>query len=193
MQHEEQSYADVRRGLVGGRNEAVETVRDWIAALAYAAHWRLDDTEAAIQEVVLRLLHLARSGRVRENTSFRSFVMTIARHTFTDIYRRQRLRNRIEQPVAAVDRHAVQSSTQQAELESRERRELLRFIYQELGEDCRKMWRLIYGDGLSASQVGERLGISPGNARVRAHRCLQQARQIHDRFAAAPASGGSDG
>ena len=44
---------------------------------------------------------------------------------------------------------------------------------------CRELWRLVYAEGLSAQDVGEKLGIKAGNVRVRVHRCLEKARAIY--------------
>jgi len=179
---ESESPAEVREGLLGNRATAVETVRGWVAGLAYGAGWELADPESAIQEVTLRVLHLSQCGRIREDADFKAFVRTVARHTFTDLYRRERLRSRVESPDSAVEQSATTTGNPHRRLEEKEKRELLKFIFQQLSEECRRLWRWVYGDGLSANEVGSKLEISPVNARVRVHRCMKNARKIHRQY-----------
>jgi RNA polymerase sigma factor (sigma-70 family) len=154
--------------------------------MVYGAGWGLSDPEAVIQEVTLRVMHLGRAGRIREETDFKSFVLTIARHTCTDQYRRERLRGSIETYSNGIEHQAASRDNPESQLEENERRELLRFIFQELSEDCRRLWRWVYGEELPAAEVAGRLGISVGNARVRVHRCLGKAREIHRRYILGP-------
>jgi RNA polymerase sigma factor (sigma-70 family) len=165
------------------RPQAIETVRGWVASLVYGAGWSLADPEAAIQEVTLRVLHLARTGRIRRGTDFKSFVLTVARHACTDFYRRERLRDTIESPTAAIEQKAGTAGNPHQDLEEKERRELLKFIFQALPEECRRLWRWLYGEGLAAAEVAQRLGITVVNARVRVHRCLSRARSIRRQYA----------
>jgi RNA polymerase sigma factor (sigma-70 family) len=175
------SAAEVREGLLEERPRALEEIRGWVAAMIYGAGWGLSDPEAAIQDVSLRVLHLGRTGRIRTDTDFKSFVLTIARHTCTDTYRRERLRDSIEAPPPVIEPRASAGRDPHQALEERERLELLRFVFQALPEECRRLWRWVYGDGMAAAQVAERLGVSAVNARVRVHRCLKKARE-HSRL-----------
>lgn len=175
--------ADLREAFLLGDPASVETVRKWVWGMVRGGGWRLSDPEAAVQEVVLRLLTLGRSGVIRSDSPFKSFVMMLARHTCTDIYRRERLRGRIEIGGAPVEAHAEPPGAEAA-VEREERLQLLRFVYQQLPEECRRLWRLVYSQGLPANEVGQRLGITPNTARVRVHRCLARAREIRSRYLA---------
>ena len=110
--------------------------------------------------------------------SFKGFVMTLARHTVTDLYRRERLRRGVERPGMDADTVAAPGESAEALLVRRERLQILRFVFQALSTECRRMWRFVYGEGLSPSELAARLGISAVNARVRLHRCLERAREI---------------
>ncbi len=174
--------ARVREGLLADRAEAIDVVRGWISGMVYGAGWRLTDPEAAIQDVTARLVELARSGRIREDTDFKSFVLTIARHTFTDIFRRERLKESVEAG-GGVSVHASSlGEDPESALAVKEQRDALRFIVQALPAECRRLWRWVYGQGLAAGAVAERLGISVANVRVRVHRCLKTAREIRERY-----------
>ena len=76
----------------------------------------------------------------------------------------------------------------QRDVERRERLEHLRYIHQRLPEDCRKLWGLVYGEGLPAPEVARRLGISDVNARVRIHLCLEKARELGRQSASSAAA-----
>lgn len=170
--------ATVREDLLAGRPEAVATVRAWVAGTIRS--WRLEDPEAAVQEVTMKIVHLAAAGRILPEHDFRKFVLTVSRHACIDRYRRERLRGSGE-PLPAHSLPSPDPDPHES-LERKERQELLRFIFQALPPDCRELWRWIYGEGLSAGEVGERLGLTANNVRVRAHRCLSRAREIRLRF-----------
>jgi RNA polymerase sigma factor (sigma-70 family) len=196
MERETQAAARIRDGLLRNEPSAVETVRGWVAAMVYGAGWGLDDPEAAIQDVTMRVLHLGHSGRIREDTDFKSFVRTVARHECTDIYRRERLKVTVESRASDAAHRSTAEDNPYKRLERKERRELLRFVFQALPEECRRIWRWLYGEGQSAAEVADRLGITVGNARVRAHRCLQKARRIREEYvlgAEAPTGAGQNG
>jgi RNA polymerase sigma factor (sigma-70 family) len=183
-----QEAARIREGVLTDRPQAIEAVRRWIAGMVYGAGWALEDPEAVIQEITLRVLHLGRSGRIREDADFKAFVLTVARHECTDIYRREKLRTSVE--AGASGENGSPADNPHARYEEKERRELLKFIFQALPEECRRLWRWLYREGLSASQVAARLGISVVNARVRTHRCLEKARGIRRQYFAGACGNG---
>ena len=161
-----------------GRPEAVAAVRGWVSQVVAHPGWRFADAESIVQDILLKLLDIARAGRFRGMSSFRTFATSVARNTCIDAYRRQRWRERAERDYAAGGEPTVAPIDPETHRRTQERRELVRYIFQKLPEECRRLWVWIYGQGLAARQVGEHLGISETNARVRAHRCLQKARRV---------------
>ena len=156
---------------------AIECVEGWVRSVVVSMR-RFDDSEAAAQDILLELLCLARAGRIQQTSSFRSYVMTVARHTCIDLFRRRRLRDRIEQPIENPDAASSPDPSPEQQVADAQRWRTARFIYQSLGGDCRKLMGMVFGEGLRAREAGERLGISEGNARVRLHRCLEKARGL---------------
>ncbi len=166
----------------GGDASALAEVRGWITQVVSHPAWRLADVESVVQDVLLKLLDIARSGAFQQRSSFRTFTISVARHTCIDAYRRQRWREQTEVRLAPTAAKVAAEGEPEAQHYAREQRDALCYIYQKLPEECRRLWLLIYGQGLAARQVAERLGISEENVRVRVHRCLQKARVIADNF-----------
>jgi RNA polymerase sigma-70 factor (ECF subfamily) len=173
--------ADIREAFLAEEPEALEQVRAWVRGLVLGA-WQFPDPEAVVQDIVVELLGLSRQGRVRRSTHFKSFVLTVARHTCIDHYRRRRLRDAVDAEVATPeDRPSDGPSVEEAVI-ARQKRRMARYVLQSLDEDCRELLALVFGQDLQAREAGERLGLSEANVRVRTHRCLKRARALRARF-----------
>lgn len=179
----------ILNGFLAGEDEAVHHVQGWVDGVVHLGRWRFEDPEAIGQEILMRLLGIVRSGRYEKRSSFKTFVFAVAKYTCVDLYRRQRLRARVETAPGAP---ALEAPAPEAAdhphrtLERREDLELLKYVLQGLPEECRRLWGWVYGEGLSAAEVGRRLGASAGTVRVRVHRCLQKARSFARRYAGGP-------
>lgn len=182
MPEKREFEGDILAAFQSGRPEAIATVRRWVSHVVAHPGWRLSDAESVVQDVLLKLFDIARSGRFHGMSSFRTFATSVARNTCIDAYRRQRWRERAEVQNASGETRAIAAGDPEEERRTQERRELLRYVFQRLPEECCRLWIWIYGQGLAARQVAEKLGISETNARVRAHRCLQKARSIAREF-----------
>ena len=179
-------FLAVRSGFLAERSESIRVVTDWIR-LVVGFQWSLTDAEAVQQDVLTELVTLGRAGRIRTDTDFRVFVFRVARLRAIDAYRSQRLRRHapLPEPFEARDERAESGSSR---LIRRERVELAKFILQTLTPACRELLRWLLGEERSHAWIAQRLEISEGAARVRAHRCIERARRISKRFA--PALGG---
>ena len=174
-------HGAVLSGFLAEDDSALETVRAWVSDLV-GARWSFPDPEAVVQEIVLELLRLARDGRVRRDTGFRSFVLTVARNTCVDHYRRQRLRATVDKDDEFFDTLGDPGPDPEQAARKRERLEQVRFIVQALDPGCRDLLRGFFGEGLEGGEIARRMGISHGNVRVRIHRCLDKARKIRQEF-----------
>ena len=74
-----------------------------------------------------------------------------------------------------MDRFSSRIPSPDAALENLD---LFLYIYQRIGNACRKIIDLVFLDGDKYEDVAEQLGISEKNLRVRIHRCKKRARQI---------------
>jgi RNA polymerase sigma factor (sigma-70 family) len=176
---------EILSGFLAGDEEAVHHVQGWVDGVLHLGRWRFEDPEAVGQEIVMRLLGIVRSGRYARRSSFKTFVFAVAKYTCVDLFRRERLRGRVESgavaPVEAMPAANASEHPYRA-LEAREDLELLKYVLQGLPEECRRLWAWVYGEGLTAAEVGHRLGASAGTVRVRVHRCIQRAREFAQQY-----------
>lgn len=165
-------------GFRAGNDGAIATVRAWAEVIVRGGTWRFSDPDGVVQDTLLKLLGLAAAGKVRDPESFQKFVYTVAKNTCVTVYHRERTRRRHEEAVAEYDEPA-EPAQGLARLEQAERAEMLSEIVQRLPESCRRLWDRIYYERKKPDEVAAELGISPGNLRVRVHRCTEKAREIH--------------
>lgn len=180
----EVSDDDILTGFIAGDAQAVHHVQGWVDGVVHLGRWRFEDPESIRQEVIMRLYGIVRSGRYGKRSTFKTFVFAVAKYTCVDLFRRERLRPRVETGEQAPVPPPI--GEPHRALQQREEIELLRYILQGLPEECRRLWRWVYGEGLDAAEVGRRLGVNPGTVRVRVHRCLQKARAFAEQNAGGP-------
>ncbi len=173
-----EEIARVFAGFRQGRPIEVEVVRGWVHAVVRGGNWRFSDPEGVAQETLLALVKLAGSGRIREPGGFQKLVYTVAKNTCVDVYHRERRRDSREVAEEFPDERPGGEEPGE-ELSQRERLDRLVQIFQRLPEACRQLWDWVYREGCSAAEVANRLSITAGNVRVRVHRCLEKAREIH--------------
>jgi RNA polymerase sigma factor (sigma-70 family) len=179
----------ILNGFLSGEEEAVHHVQGWVDGVVHLGRWRFEDPEGVGQEIVMRLLGIVRSGRYERRSSFKTFVFAVAKYTCVDLFRRERLRARLERDAGAPSAETPGFRREEQPhdaLEEREEIELVKYVLQGLPEECRRLWAWVYGEGLSAGEVGRRLGASEGAVRVRVHRCLQKAREFVHQYLGGP-------
>lgn len=179
---------EIREAFLSEEAAAVASVRRWVGEYVQA-RWKLADPEAAVQEIVLELVRMGRAGRIRGNTKFRSFVLTVARHNCIDAFRRQRVRETVDPGEAFFESCRAPDADPEVESHRRERLEQARFVIQGLDPACRELLGRFFGSDRKAAQIGDELGITAGNVRVRVHRCVERARELRRRFFPGGATG----
>lgn len=167
----------VRDQFLRGDPAGPGQVRSWIQGIVRFGAWGFPDPEGVVQEILLKLVEIGRADRFRGISDFQRFVRAVARNTCIDLYRRERLRRRYERE-HAVDEPPISGDHPEKELMSVERLHVFRIVFRTLPEDCRRLFRWMYSERLSAAEMGGRLGITANNARVRMHRCLERARGL---------------
>jgi len=148
-----------------------------VRAVVHGGNWRFADRQAVVQEVLAELVRTVRIRRVVEPGSFLKLVRTVSKNVCVDTYHRER-RSATEplDPERAAGIPAA--GDPEDRLRARERLSALAYVLQRLGNSCRELWTLVYGDKLSSGEIARRLGTTDGNVRVRMHRCLERARTI---------------
>jgi RNA polymerase sigma-70 factor, ECF subfamily len=113
---------------------------------------------------------LAKLDRFRGDGSFAGWLFQITRNAVHDVHRRPRLEQ--------LPREAARSEPDVAEqFLARERAAELRSVLGMLRPEQQHLLALRYGAGLPFEEIAEITGASPGTARVRVHRALEQLRQ----------------
>lgn len=173
--------AEIRDGFLEGEHAATTTVQGWVRGVVHGG-WRFRDADAVVQEILLELVRLGRSGSVRDDRDFKAYVQTVTRHTCVDIFRRERLRAAESLDDSFFEVPGGDDADPEQAYRARHRRERLRYILQGLEPGCRTLLRWAYADERSSADIADQLDITAGNARVRLHRCLERARALYREY-----------
>jgi RNA polymerase sigma-70 factor (ECF subfamily) len=128
------------------------------------------DAEDATERTFLAALAALPSFR-DEGASFRAWLFRIAHNTVANA-RRSRFRRRAQSLPDGFERPAPDADPARLVARADELREVLDALG-ELPDERRQVVILRFVDGLSAAEIGEVLGRSPGAARVLLHRALR--------------------
>lgn len=157
-----------------------ELATRYLSRLRLFAARRLGDAAAAedvAQETLRRVLEALRQGRVRDLQALPSYTFETARHLC-----QHAMRSRRRSDAALNDLIPGTSSGQPVDpltaLVSAERVTALRRALATLDSSDRDLIRMSFVDGLSADEIGESLGLTAGNVRVRRHRILRRLDEL---------------
>jgi RNA polymerase sigma-70 factor (ECF subfamily) len=143
---------------------------DRVYAYAFYALGDHHDAEDATERTFLAALSALPSFR-DEGASFRAWLFRIAHNTVSNAWR-TRFRRRTEPMLDGFDRAAPDADPAGLVARAEEMRRVLGALA-ELPDERRQVVLLRFVDGLSAREIGEVLGRSPGAARVLLHRALR--------------------
>jgi RNA polymerase sigma factor (sigma-70 family) len=176
-----ETIAAICRGFREGRARDVDSVQGWIRAVVHGGSWRFPDAQSVVQEVLVELVRTTRSRPIVEEGGFLKLVRTVAKRVCVDTYHRERRRS--HEPLDASSEADVAVAADPDErMRARERIATLSYVLQRLGDSCRELWKLVYGENLAAAEAAARLGTTDGNVRVRMHRCLERARALRHEY-----------
>jgi RNA polymerase sigma-70 factor, ECF subfamily len=166
-------------GFLEGDRQAIALVNGWIACAAGPFRRRLGaDWEDLLQEVRLEVLRLLQKGVYRGEARLKTYLWRTVCNTCLDALRRRRRQPPMdvagpEDPLPSSDPSPLQRVLEQEGLD----RAL--GALQQMTVECRRLWDLIL-EGQSYREIGQKLGVSEGALRVRAHRCRKHVVQILD-------------
>jgi RNA polymerase sigma-70 factor, ECF subfamily len=157
----------------------LERHRDRLRLLAARRLRNWTDAEDVAQEALRRCLEALRAGRVEKTASLPAFlfqtVVHICQHRSLSAGREARAMQRFASggpPPAAEPTDALET------LITAERREAVHGALDRLDAEDREVLSLSYLETMDASEIGRRLGLTPGNVRVRRHRALRRLAEL---------------
>ena len=139
------------------------------------------EAEDVVQEALRRAIEAEEAGKIQNLAALPAFlfqtVVHICQHRSLSAGREAKaLKVMAFQPPAPADESA---DPLESMITEEQRRNVLRAM-ERLGAGDRELLDLSYADALDAAEIGRRLGLSPGNVRVRRHRALRRLCELMD-------------
>jgi RNA polymerase sigma-70 factor (ECF subfamily) len=165
-----------------GDADALEGLRDRLRLFAARRLRNWAEAEDVAQEALRRALDTMRSGKLENPAALPAFlfqtVVHICQHRSLSAGREAKAMQRLatEGPALA----AAEPGDPLQTLISEEQREAVRRALDRLEPGDRELLNLSYIETLDAADIGRRLGLSPGNVRVRRHRALRRLSEFLD-------------
>ncbi len=135
------------------------------------------DAEDVFQEVVVSFIELVQKDKFRGDSSVKTFLYSLNRHLWlNELKRRGRALAREEKYDKNQDKVELDPSYT---LASREEKQKLMRLVEELGENCRKILLLFYYENLSMKEILEQTDYENEQVvRNKKYKCLKQLEQI---------------
>jgi len=158
---------------------ALERLRERLRLFAARRLRNWDEAEDVAQEAIRRAVQSLRAGKMTNPEAMPAFlfqtVVHICQHRAASAGRENRAIRSVTSEAAepeAPDQDPLEA------LLSEERRRAVRDALVRLEPADRDVLSLSYVDALDAADVGRRLGLTPGNVRVRRHRALKRLAEL---------------
>ena len=179
---------DQVRKFLEGEDEEVRKVRTAID-LAVGRFPLIDAARRGelAQEALGRVFLNVRAGRFRGDASLPTYANRVAKYTCLEHLRRRRTDVDMEAGAGELPSPAMGPEDSLARQEEH-RRNVRAFAA--LPPECRKLLLLVFVDGLSYRDVGEKLGISEGAVKLRVFRCRDAGRRTREESPAKPSGAG---
>lgn len=156
----------LREGDPSAVAEVRELVRWQLSRYRSRMGGALEDLE---QDVLLDLLDGLDGGSFRGESTFETYVRSIARFKCIDWLRARGRRQFVELDDAEAE---PPGTPRQDALQLLEQTDLAAKVVAALPEGCRELWAMLHA-GRTYEEMAEEMGIRPGTLRVRVHRCRQ--------------------
>jgi RNA polymerase sigma factor (sigma-70 family) len=171
-------------GYLAGDAAAVARVDGWLERAASSFRRRLrNHFDDVLQDVRLEVIRLLRDGKFRGDSSLKTYLWRVTSHTCLDRLRAGKRWNYVELDPATVNGEMAAAFERPPEKVWSAERDLLLRVLAEMGEDCRRLWRMLV-DGFSYREMSEETGASEGALRVRVLRCRRKALEVRERLLA---------
>lgn len=171
---------DLVQAMRQGQIDALGVLYDRYAKLVYGLALRIlsnaEEAEDVAQEVFLSLWHRQTYDPSRGSLS--SFLMTMTRSRSIDKLRSRNTGFRFLQRWKGLTREELSSSTPLEQASISERSERVRHALAQLPEAEREILQIAYYEGLSQSEIAQRLNMPLGTVKTRSRQGLLKLRKI---------------
>ena len=169
-------------GLLGDDKATIEQVQHYITPIIKNKLFSYPDWEDVRQQCLLNILVSLRKTQSVHNVWGFIRKVTIC-HVIDHNRRHQVQRTIFDDAFDETDRASEPSDHGGAGLPHPEDfidRELFLYVYQRIGDVCRRLFYALFITGLSYAETSTELGTTEGNLRVRLKRCRDKALALRD-------------
>jgi RNA polymerase sigma-70 factor (ECF subfamily) len=132
------------------------------------------DAEDIVHDVFLKLWQNRKS--IKEDTSFKSFLFTIAYHTIVNLIRKKSVTEEYIEALKDIQKEPPAVSGADLEIEFNELNEKLRNVLEKLPSRQKEVYQLSRDEGLTYSEIAEKLDISVNTVENHMTRALKYLR-----------------
>jgi len=170
---------DFIKGYLLGHQDEYCEITNWIATVVKNDYWGLkEDWDDIIQDVRMKLYINLKQKRFRSSSSLKTYVYRIAKYTCIDY-----LRKKYRTKEVSIDSVEVKEEKDAfATLIRKEQEQIVRQIFLELAERCRKILQMVFIEKLSYKEISSRLGVAEGTVKSRVSRCIEKAIRLGKKF-----------
>ena len=162
-------------GFLAGRKREYRTISSWISKVVKLNSWGLEEySDDITQDVLLKLYGNLQENRFEFAASLKTYVYRIAKFTCIEYLRKHSSRRKRESQLTEMPGN----DNPERDMMNKEERKTLWRVYRLMSAECRQLWKMIFWENLSYSQVAERVGIKEGTVKSRFARCKQKATWI---------------
>ncbi len=171
---------ELSQRYIAGRSETYKQVDTWVNQVTRLSIWHfVEDVEDVNSVVHLKLFTALRAGQFRGESTFRTWVQRIARYTCIDQVRSQRVAREAppeEMPIPAEEESPDVIYEREVE------KAIFLKIFRAVGDECQKLWRLVFSESLNYKEIGVKLEIPEGTVKRKVHECKKIAMELKEKL-----------
>ena len=163
------------QNFLNGKNPGYSTVKNWIDTVVFFHGWgnRIDPDDVK-QDALTIVLKNLRDGRY-QGQNLKGYVQSISKNTCLMALRRGYRSN--TQSINDIEIPAT-TGNPEAQLLKEEEFSQFKTVFSQLSSLCKRILVLKFIRSLGYREIGDRLDLTEGTARVRLFRCLARAREL---------------
>jgi len=169
--------SDFIDAYLAGEDEAVHEMDRLIRGVASSYRRKLSHRwDGVVQDIHVEVIKLLQKSAFRGESSLRTYLWRVINHTCLDKIRSQQRWQWTELEEYGEAQEITDLRMESMEL-SAESADFFTKILERVPAECREIWKLLF-EGLSYSEMAERLVVRAGALRVRALRCRKKALRL---------------